>query len=82
MVADVTRTSALEQQVDSLSTQLANSYEELSLIYQTSSGMRVDRRPREFFTQACKSLLDILAPQGWGRHCSRRRRTTRCSAAA
>jgi HD-GYP domain-containing protein (c-di-GMP phosphodiesterase class II) len=55
-----------ERQVDSLSAQLANSYEELSLIYDISGGMKVDRKPEEFFRQVCDSLLDILSIGGVG----------------
>jgi hypothetical protein len=40
MMRDQLRLAGLEQELDSLSAQLSNTYEELSLIYQLSSGMR------------------------------------------
>src|SRR5688572_26220949 len=40
MVRDSVKVSGLEKEVDTLSGQLANTYEELSLIYQISSGMK------------------------------------------
>ena len=54
------------RQVDSLSAQLANSYEELSLIYDNRGGMKVDRKPEDFFRQVCESLLNILSIGGVG----------------
>ena len=41
--------SAMESELDSLSGQLANTYEELSLIYQLNAGMKVNRRSGGFF---------------------------------
>src|SRR5205085_12348064 len=40
MIRDQVRIGGLEQELDSLSGQLANTYEELSLIYQISGGMK------------------------------------------
>ena len=48
---DQVRLSGLESELNSLSGQLANTYEELSLIYQVSSGMRINRRASDFFRQ-------------------------------
>ncbi|HEX4125708.1 MAG TPA: HD domain-containing phosphohydrolase [Tepidisphaeraceae bacterium] len=60
------RLSQYDRQVDSLSAQLANSYEELSLIYDVSAGMKVDRKPDEFFGLVCQNLLGILNAAGVG----------------
>jgi HD-GYP domain-containing protein (c-di-GMP phosphodiesterase class II) len=65
-VRSASRLVQYERQVDSLSAQLANSYEELSLIYDISGGMKVDRKPEDFFRQVCDSLLNILSIGGVG----------------
>ncbi len=66
MVRDQVRLTGLEHELDSLSNQLANTYEELSLIYQISSGMRVNRRASEFFKQACLDVLEVMCVRGVG----------------
>lgn len=66
MLRDQLRLSGVEQELHSLSSQLANTYEELSLIYQISSGMRVNRRVADFFRQACADVLEVLAVRGMG----------------
>ena len=57
---------ALQGEVENLSGRLADSYEELSLIYQVSGGMRVNRRPADFFRQACTDAAEVLDVQGVG----------------
>ncbi len=66
MIRDQVRLAGLEQELDSLSGQLANTYEELSLIYQVSSGMRVNRRAGDFFKQACLDVLEVMGVRGMG----------------
>lgn len=66
MVRDQVRLCGLEQEVESLSTQLANTYEELSLIYRLSSGMKVNRGTGEFFKQACLDVMDVIDVRGIG----------------
>lgn len=66
MIRDQTRLSVMEQEMDSLSAHLSNTYEELSLIYQLSSGMRINRKPAEFFKQACLDLMDLIGLRGMG----------------
>ena len=66
MMRDQVRLTGLEQELDSLSGQLADSYEELSLIYQISSGMRITRRANDFFKQACLDVLEVMGVQGMG----------------
>jgi HD-GYP domain-containing protein (c-di-GMP phosphodiesterase class II) len=66
MVRDQVRLAGLEHELDSLSGQLANAYEELSLIYQISSGMKVNRRASEFFKQTCLDVLETMGVRGVG----------------
>lgn len=66
MIRDQLRLGGLEHELDSLSGQLANTYEELSLIYQISSGMKVNRQPRDFFKQTCLDLMEVLGVRGIG----------------
>jgi putative nucleotidyltransferase with HDIG domain len=60
MLHDQLKLSGMEQELLSLSEQLANTYEELSLIYQISSGMRVNRHAADFFHQTCRDVLDVM----------------------
>jgi HD-GYP domain-containing protein (c-di-GMP phosphodiesterase class II) len=66
VMRDQVRLSSLEMELDSLSGQLANTYEELSLIYQISSGMKVNRRAPEFFKQACLDVMEVMSVRGMG----------------
>src|SRR5207248_5945080 len=66
MLGDQQRLRSLEQELDSLSGQLATTYEELSLIYQLSGGMKVNRRASEFFKQACLDVMDVMSVRGMG----------------
>ena len=63
---DQVRLSGLENELNSLSGQLANTYEELSLIYQVSSGMKINRRASDFFRQACLDVLEVMNVRGMG----------------
>jgi HD-GYP domain-containing protein (c-di-GMP phosphodiesterase class II) len=66
MLRDHVRLVGLEREVASLSAQLANTYEELSLIYQLSGGMRVNRGAGDFFKQACVDLMGVMDVRGVG----------------
>jgi putative nucleotidyltransferase with HDIG domain len=66
MLHDQLKLSGMQFELNSLSEQLANSYEELSLIYQISGGMRVNRNASDFFKQACQDVLDVMNVQGVG----------------
>jgi HD-GYP domain-containing protein (c-di-GMP phosphodiesterase class II) len=66
MMRDQVRLDSLEHELDSLSGQLANTYEELSLIYQISGGMRINRGANDFFKQACLDVLEVMGVQGMG----------------
>jgi putative nucleotidyltransferase with HDIG domain len=66
MVRDQLRLGGLENELGSLSGQLANTYEELSLIYQLSGGMKINRRAEDFFKQACLDVMDVMSVRGMG----------------
>lgn len=66
MVSDQIRLSGYEREVESLSSQLSSTYEELSLIYQLSNGMRVNRSPVDFFKQACLEMMNLMGVRGMG----------------
>ena len=66
MARDQARIGGFEQEIDSLSTQLANSYEELTLIYQVSGGMKVNRLAGDFFKQACMDVRDVIEVRAMG----------------
>jgi HD-GYP domain-containing protein (c-di-GMP phosphodiesterase class II) len=66
MLRDQLRLATCEQELNGLSTQLASTYEELTLIYQISSGMKINRGPCEFFKQACQEVLEVMAVSGMG----------------
>jgi len=44
-----------------LSTNLATTYEELSLLYRISGAMRVTQRPEDFLQTVCDELLDVMS---------------------
>jgi putative nucleotidyltransferase with HDIG domain len=66
MLRDQIRLHGLEQELDTLSNQLANTYEELSLIYQLSSGMKVNRSAGDFFKQACLDVMQVMGVKAMG----------------
>jgi len=66
MLSDRLRITGLEEELNSLSTQLANTYEELTLIDQISGGMRVNRSSGDFFRQACLELMQVISVRGMG----------------
>jgi HD-GYP domain-containing protein (c-di-GMP phosphodiesterase class II) len=63
---DLQKSAGLEHEVNTLSQQLSETYEELSLIYQLSGGMKVNRRPVDFFRQACLDVMQVMGVQGMG----------------
>jgi putative nucleotidyltransferase with HDIG domain len=66
MIRDHVRLASLEQELNSLSGQLANTYEELSLIYQISGGMKINRRAGDFFKGACVDVMGVMNVRGMG----------------
>ncbi|MDB5293930.1 MAG: hypothetical protein JWL69_5171 [Phycisphaerales bacterium] len=63
---DQLRVAGLEQEITSISEQLASTYEELSLIYQVSGGMRVNRSAADFFKSTCLEVLQVMGMKGVG----------------
>lgn len=66
MLGDQLKLAGADDELRNLSGQLADTYEELSLIYQVSGGMKVNRRPNEFFKQACLDVLEVMNVRGMG----------------
>ncbi|MGA2581736.1 MAG: HD-GYP domain-containing protein [Tepidisphaeraceae bacterium] len=66
MIRDQMRLENLQGELDSLSGQLSDTYEELSLVYQISSGMRINRRANDFFKQVCLDVLEVMGVEGMG----------------
>jgi putative nucleotidyltransferase with HDIG domain len=60
------RCSVMQRDLDSLSNQLADTYEELTLIYQLSSGMRINRGVDDFFLQASMDVMDVMQVRSVG----------------
>lgn len=51
---------------NTLSTQLSDTYEELTLIHQLSAGMMIDRGTGDFFKMACEQIQEIIGCRGVG----------------
>jgi HD-GYP domain-containing protein (c-di-GMP phosphodiesterase class II) len=66
MIRDQVRLIAMEGEIDSLSAQLAKTYEELTLIHSISGGMRINRGVSDFFKQVCLDLLQVTPIRGLG----------------
>ena len=66
LLKDQLRLNDFDSALANLSNELANTYEELSLIYQVSSGMRITRRAEDFFKQVSLDVLEVLAVGGLG----------------
>ena len=66
MTRDQFRLDTLENELRSLSSELADTYEELSLIYQLSGGMKVNRGANDFFKQACVDVMNVMELRGIG----------------
>ncbi|HEX4793027.1 MAG TPA: HD domain-containing phosphohydrolase [Humisphaera sp.] len=66
VLRDQLRIGGLEAELCSVSEQLAATYEELSLIYQVSGGMKINRSPVEFFKQTCMDVRAVMGARGIG----------------
>jgi len=60
------RNAALSSEVESLSMQLGNSYEEVSLIYHLSSGMTINQQPRRYLQELCGQVMQVANVRGMG----------------
>ncbi len=59
MQDDAMEVERRSNEVHSLSQQLLESYEELSLLYKFSTGMTVDRAPAAFLSETCRELQQV-----------------------
>lgn len=61
LVEDSHELSRQQDELQAMSTQLGESYEELSLLYKLSSGMTVGQPPEKFLSEACEELREVAA---------------------
>jgi HD-GYP domain-containing protein (c-di-GMP phosphodiesterase class II) len=66
MLHDQNRLAAAEREIDSISAELSGSYEELTLIYQLTASMHINRSPADFFRQACLEYNDFTGVRSTG----------------
>jgi len=64
LLEDHERLEAADATMNSVGRQLAESYEEISLLYTVSQSMTVVQKPQQFVLTACEGLLDTL-PYRW-----------------
>ncbi len=64
LVRDQRALDVAEGDLGTLSTNLATTYEELSLVYAISGAMRVTQKPREFLQKVCDELLEVVSLAG------------------
>ena len=62
--ADSTEIDRRMAELDNLSGELSDSYEELSLLYKLSTSMAVNQPPEAFLRQACADLQQVAGLQG------------------
>lgn len=60
MHEDATEIERRSVELQSMSQELAESYEELSLLYKLSSNMTVNQPPANFLTEACRELQQVV----------------------
>lgn len=60
MLHEQQETRQTNEAVDSLSTNLASTYEGLSLLYRISGSMKVSQKPRAFLQDVCNQLLGVM----------------------
>ncbi len=60
MNEDVDSKQAHDNEIDTLSQQLAETYEELSLVYKFSAGMTVTQEPQSFLDEALSELQQVI----------------------
>lgn len=64
MHSDVQGIAVHRQELRHISEELANNYEELSLLYKLSCSMSLEQSPVEFFNNACEELQEVSG-LGW-----------------
>jgi len=60
LVDDEQAKAVSEEELETLSDNLANTYEELSMLYRISGSMRVTQSGTEFFKNICQELLEVV----------------------
>ncbi len=60
MQQDATEIKRRTAELYTMSLQLGESYEEMSLLYKLSAGMTVKQTPASFFTEACRELRQVV----------------------
>ncbi|QQE13273.1 HD domain-containing protein [Planctomycetota bacterium] len=60
MQEDITEVDRRLNELQSMSLELSESYEELSLLYKLSANMRVNKEPADFLQNACSELQQVL----------------------
>lgn len=60
MRGDVEVAGKQERELQGLSRELADSYEELSLLYKMSTNMTLDQPPAQFLVNACEEIQEVL----------------------
>jgi len=60
LVDDEHAKAVAEKELATLSINLANTYEELSMLYRISGSMRVTQSGTEFFKNICRELLEVI----------------------
>ena len=63
MVQDGQAKQVAQAELATLSSNLANTYEELSLLYRISGSMKLTQSTTEFFTSLCGELLEVMQIQ-------------------
>jgi HD-GYP domain-containing protein (c-di-GMP phosphodiesterase class II) len=61
---NITKTSKSEKQMEKISTELALSYEELTMLYRLSNNMHLTLDNNNFLQIACDSITDIVLVEG------------------
>jgi len=60
MIEDEQAKAVAQKELTTLSTNLASTYEELSLLYRISGSMKVTQSGTEFFENICQELLEVM----------------------
>jgi len=60
IIEDEQGSSVAEKELGTLSMNLANTYEELSMLYRISGSMKVTQSCRDFFDNICQELLEVM----------------------
>jgi putative nucleotidyltransferase with HDIG domain/prepilin-type processing-associated H-X9-DG protein len=65
-LADARKQASLSGEVESLSLQLSDTYEEVSLIYQLSGGMTINKDPAKLLQEVADDMMAVMHIRGMG----------------